>query len=139
MTHANLKSKLNTLATTGGFSKFHYGWLDEFDCDNREGTYPALIVIPINRPLKTRTGDYSVKLDVEMYALNNWKREDTGSRETAYDTCDTKFLAFLTALASSSEFSLLNPSAVPIELYPFGLSTDSIIAIKYTVSLEIIC
>ena len=139
MTHSNLKTKLKSLCTSAGIAKFHYGYLDDFDPDNREGTYPAMVITPVSRPLKTRSGDDRVSATMEVYVMTNWKREDTGTRETAWDLCDSKMLLFIAALQAGSDFSLTLPSAIPTELFPFGLSTDSVVAVKYTLDIVINC
>lgn len=139
MTYANLKSKLNTLCTTAGITEFLFGYIDEFDEQNRAGTYPAMVVIPPNVPLKTRSKDERVVATVEIYILNSYTREGTTSRESAWDTCDTKMLLFIAALQSGTDFSLRNAGAVPREVFPFGLSTDSVVGVKYTLELDIFC
>lgn len=139
MTHANIKSKLATLATTAGLSFFHYGYLDEFDADNRDGVYPSLIVIPVNRPLKTRTKDEFVLVEMEFFILNNWLRENATSREAVWDSCDTKALAFLQALDAGEDFQTLTPASIASEVFSHGLSTDNVIGVKYTATIKIFC
>lgn len=138
MTHANLKSKLNAHATTAGITLFHYGYLDEFDSDNREGVYPAMVIIPINRPLK-RSVDEQVQAEVEVYIMASYTREGATSRETAWDSCDTKMISFVTAVNGSSDFTIIDSNSIKSELYPFGLSTDSVVAVKYTFNMNIHC
>ena len=139
MNLANFKSKFSALATTGGFTKFHFGWLDEFDRDNREGTYPALIVIPPDLPLKTRTRDEKVTIELEVYALNTLIEEYATTREAVWDGLNTKMVTLVQAIGTGTDFNVTNQASIPTELFPFGLSTDSVVGIKYQLNLEVFC
>lgn len=140
MNYTTLKTTLNTYATTAGISEFYYGYLDEFDPQNRAGTYPAMVVVPINRPLKTRSkGADFVTAEIEIYIMNSYKPEDTSARVAVWDGIDLKMVAFIQAMTSGTVFSVLNPDSIPVEVYPFGYSTDSVVAIKYTLNVQIFC
>jgi len=139
MTYATLKTKLTTAATAAGVTEFIFGYLDEFDEQNRAGTYPAIVVIPFGIPFKTRAKDEVVSATVEVYIMNSYSREGTTTREAAWDTCDTKMALFVAALQNDTAFAVTNPNAIPTQVFPFGLSTDSVIAIRYTIELNIWC
>jgi hypothetical protein len=139
MTYTTLKNKLQAAANIAGVSEFLFGYFDEFDEQNRAGTYPAIAVIPFGLPIRTRTKDEKVQSTVELYIMNSYTREGTTTREAAWDVCDTKFNLFIEAIQEDDNFNVLNAAAVPTQVFPFGLSTDSVIAIKYTIELQIWC
>ena len=108
MTLTSLKNKLETASTTAGITEFLFGYLDEFDEQNRAGVYPAMVVIPPNYPLKTRTKDEQVQASIEIYVMNSYSREGASTRESAWDICDTKMLLFIEAIQLSSDFNIKN-------------------------------
>ena len=139
MNYRSLETKLNTHATTAGISKYLFGYLPNADADNRAGTYPFMIVIPVYKPLKVESSQEYVDVKLEVYILDNWKREDTATRTQTWDLIDAKMLAFVTAVNASSDLEVRTTPVVDGEIFPFGLSTDSVIAIRYDLNLRVWC
>jgi hypothetical protein len=131
MTYTSLKTQLTTAAAAASITNFIFGYYDELHVV-RPPAYPAMLVLPPNIPVNTRSGnDNQVETELEMWIFDAWSRESATARNTVWDGINTKAIQVFQSLQANATVYLLTKDAILGEPVDLGELTDNVIAMKY--------
>jgi len=138
-TISNLRTKLNTHATTAGAENYLWGWIDEVNSFIRTKStkFPTLVVQPVNWKINPRgLPEYEIDLKFQIYKNN----DPSGSieRSTTYDEMIVIARAFITAINTDANLSITTTS-IPVSLYDVGQIVKQALMIAVDTKINIIC